>query len=110
MDNHFYGLVPYIQKYEFETLLFVSMDGFNLLLDDDKQLEQIQEIIDSYENIEDINGGKETAPSKRLLRIFNYDKVVDSGLVLEELDVETMREKCPRFDKWIESLINIVKA
>lgn len=110
LDMGYERLVPYIQKYEFETLLFASMDGFYLLLDDEKQLEQIQKVIDSYENIEDINGGKETAPSKRLLHIFNYDKVVDSGLVLEELDVETMRDKCPRFDKWIESLINIVKT
>lgn len=109
-DMGYERLLPYIQKYEFETLLFASMDGFYFLLDDDKQLEQIQKIIDSYENIEDINGGKETAPSKRLLHIFNYDKVADSGLVLDELDVETMREKCPRFDRWIEGLISIVKS
>lgn len=109
-DMRYERLVPYIQKYEFETLLFVSMDGFNLLLDDSGQLEQIQEIIDSYANIEDINGGAETAPSKRLLHIFNYDKVADSGLVLDELDVETMRKKCPRFDRWIEKLVGIIQS
>ena len=80
------------------------------MLDDRGELDQIQEIIDSYANAEDINGGVETAPSKRLSRIFNYNKVADSGLVLDELDVETMRKKCPRFDKWIEKLIGIIQS
>ena len=97
---------PYLQKYEFESLLFSSMDGFNFLLDDPKDLRQIQEIIDSYDTPEDINGGVMTAPSKRLERIFPYNKVTDSTLVLELLDVDTMRQKCPRFNRWVKGLID----
>lgn len=109
-DMEYDRLIPYIQKYEFETLLFSSIDGFTLLLDDSKQLSQIQTIIDTYANVEDINGGTETAPSKRLIHIFDYDKVADSELVLSELDIETIREKCPRFDGWIACLIDIINA
>ena len=47
-DLGYERLVPYIQKYEFETLLFVSMDGFNLLLDDSGQLDQIQELPEQF--------------------------------------------------------------
>lgn len=101
-------LLPYIQKYEFETLLFSSISGFELLLDDDAQVKQIQAIINAYANIEDINGGASTAPSKRLQSIFDYDKTVDSDLILSVMDIETIRARCPRFNAWVARLIGII--
>ena len=70
--------LPYIQRHEFETLLFSSMDGFSMLLDDNKSLAQLEAIERKYANPEDINGGAQTAPSKRLERIFPYQKTADS--------------------------------
>ena len=55
-------LIPYIQKYEFEALLFSSMDGFEYLLDDDKRLSHIRSIINSFATTEEINGVPITAP------------------------------------------------
>ncbi|TYR36706.1 DUF4276 family protein [Sphingobacterium phlebotomi] len=97
--------IPYIQKYEFETLLFSSIEGFQFLLDDAGKIDQIQTIISAYINPEDINGGATTSPSKRLKRIFPYDKVNDSELICTEVSIETMRSKCPRFDNWIDKLL-----
>lgn len=64
-DRRFY---PYIQLHEFEALLFSSGKGFKNYFDE-KCSAEIQAIIDSYENPEDINSTPEGAPSKRLLRI-----------------------------------------
>lgn len=104
------NVFPYIQKYEFETLLFSSISGFELLLDDKDDLHQIENIIEEYPNVEDINGGAETAPSKRLLSIFNYDKTTDSDLILSELSIDRIMEKCPRFNQWMKNVIELVSA
>lgn len=53
---------------------------------------------------EDINGGADTAPSKRLMRIFPYEKTADGEMILEALDIDDIRGKCPRFNKWMEKL------
>lgn len=55
-------LIPYIQKHEFEALLFSHIPGFEIVIDDLKQLEQIQSILDIYPNPEDINNSPQTAP------------------------------------------------
>lgn len=95
---------PYIQLHEFEALLFSDIKGFELVLDDQKQLEEIAKIQSDFPNPEDINGGAQTAPSKRLAQIFNYDKIADSGLILEEIGLKTIRDKCPRFRVWLDGL------
>ena len=102
--------IPYIQKYEFEALLFSNMDGFNYLLDDTEQLNRLQRIIDSFPTPEDINGGLATAPSKRLLSIFNYNKVADSSDMLEIIGFDTIYSRCPRFSSWFDRLEDAVSC
>ena len=98
--------IPYIQKYEFEALLYSSLKGFDFIIDDPAKLNQIKSIINNYENPEDINGGAATSPSKRLINIFPYKKVVDSELIMTELTIEEIRTKCPRFNSWINKILN----
>lgn len=97
--------IPYIQKYEFETLLFSSIEGFEFLLDDTDKIDEIRGIIKAYPNPEDINGGATTSPSNRLKRIFPYNKVNDSELICTEVSIETMRSKCRRFNNWVYRLL-----
>lgn len=97
--------IPYIQKYEYEALLFSGMEGFEILIDDEEKLSQIQAINDEYPNPEDINGGAETSPSKRLMKIFNYHKVGDGEDILEILGFDKVYNKCPRFAQWYDSLL-----
>ena len=98
--------LPYIQMHEFEALLFSGIEGFELVLDEESQLKKIQEIMDEYDNPEDINGGTNTAPSKRLTQIYNYDKTADSELILEMLGLDVIYSKCPRFSNWLDELGN----
>lgn len=96
--------LPYIQRHEFEALLFSNMDGFAALDMDEKSLALLESIEQEYDNPEDINGGAETAPSKRLGHIFNYEKPADSFVMLSAIPIDTIRAKCPRSNRWLAQL------
>lgn len=102
------NFVPYIQKHEFEALLFADNCGFEGLYN--KYISnQTQAIIDKYPNPEDINNRPNTSPSKRLMKILEkhgerYDKVTEGNLIAEDIGIAKMLEKCPRFKIWIETL------
>ncbi len=94
----------YIQKFEFEALLFSSKQVFEKYYDK-KIVNQIENIINAYENPEEINDSPNTAPSKRLESIIsNYNKVIDGNLIALEIGIEQIIKKCPRFKIWIEEL------
>lgn len=108
-DINDWRFIPYIQMHEFEALLFSSSAGFKKYFNDDIS-NKIQNIIDSFENPEDINSSPATAPSKRLLCIIpSYNKVVYGNLVALEIGLPIMLEKCQRFRRWVESLITRCK-
>ena len=102
-------LVPYIQKYEFETLLFADLSSFKLFDLCDWQIEALHRVKQEFPNIEDINGGEQTAPSKRLAAIFPYNKVSDSDILLENVSLHTLMDSMPRFKSWIETLESIIQ-
>lgn len=95
--------LPYIQKHEFEALLFANPSGFSNILDA-KGLNQVTKIVKDYGNPEDIDGGVDTAPSKRLASIFDYRKVADSLLVMSDVSIDKLRSACPRFNEWVGRL------
>lgn len=105
-DWRFY---PYIQLHEFEAVLFSSDKGFIKYFDEDNALE-LQEIVDKYENPEDINSTPDGAPSKRLLRIVpEYDKVMYGNIIALEIGITMILDRCPRFKEWVNTLINACK-
>lgn len=95
--------LPYIQKHEFESLLFANLSGFSKILDV-KGLNQVTKIVKDCGSPEEINGGAETAPSKRLASIFDYKKVADSLLVMSDVSIDQLRRLCPHFDEWVGRL------
>ncbi len=104
------NFIPYIQLHEIEALMFSNIDGFDLVIDDPMALQKISDIIEQYPNPEDINNLPETAPSKRLERIYNYDKTGDGEMIFEMVGMEAILEKCPRFAHWISRLIKTLKG
>ena len=97
------SFLPYIQKHEFETLMFANAAGFSSVADT-AELNEILNVLKQFSTPEDINGSPETAPSKRLLSIFKYKKVADSALVLKDVDIDLLRRRCPRFNEWVARL------
>lgn len=101
--------LPYIQRHEIEALMYTNMDGFNYVVDKEESLNKLKEIINQYANPEDINSGSETAPLKRLMKIFPYQKTTDGEIILEALPIDDIRSKCPRFNEWLENLENGIR-
>lgn len=108
----FPNLFPYIQLHEFEALVFSSMSGISSLFEaNEANFDEIQKIIDSHPNPENINDSPETAPSKRLLRLIKgYNKVINGIMIIEEIGIENILKKCPRFRTWVETLIEKAKS
>lgn len=104
-DFYDQNLIPYVQRHEMEALMFSDINGFEIVIDEEKKMQEIRKIIQDFPNPEDINSNPENAPSKRMERIFGYDKVADSELIFEMVKIDTMMEKCPRFKIWIEKIL-----
>lgn len=103
----FPNLIPYIQLHEFEALIFSSPIGIDALFTKSQiDYVELEKIFDLHENPEEINNDPSTAPSKRLLRhIKGYNKIVDGVLILDEIGLETVLKKCPRFNSWVQLII-----
>ncbi len=103
--------LPYIQLHEFEGLLFADKKGFNYLPDvpeDNKR--ELERIIDENPNPELINEGENTAPSKRLKKLIpGYQKPLHGPIMAIEIGVPILRQKCPRFNLWVEKIIAYCK-
>lgn len=55
-----------------------------------------------------INNNRETSPSHRLARIIlGYNKIVYGNILAEAIGLERIREKSPRFNKWISKIENL---
>ncbi len=106
-DNH--KLIPYIQKYEFETLLFSEPAYYETYFDNSNARIEMEHIITSCGSVEAINNSVETAPSKRICKFFDqyaeqYDKVFHGPSIIHDIGLERIMSECPRFKNWIDRL------
>ena len=99
-------VIPYVQKYEFEGLLFSDVNGFSALPNATGSLvEKLGNIRSNFQSPEDINDNPDTAPSKRIKNVLpGYQKVVDGNLIATETGLGTIRAECPRFAEWLGKL------
>lgn len=107
-----FRFIPYIQLHEFEGLLFSNGDVFEKLIPSDDLVgkDELKQIFDKYDNPEMINNSRDTSPSHRLERIIKgYDKVVYGNYIAESIGLGRIRERCPRFNAWIERMELIKK-
>ena len=97
---------PYIQRHEFEALLFSEVAAFADVINvPEEAVADLRRIRHRFHTPEDINDSGETAPSKRILGVIpRYKKVVDGSLIAEKMGLNTIRSECPRFNSWLERL------
>ena len=97
-------LIPYIQMYEFEGLLFSSPSIMSDVLQEEKIEPWAKNILDQFNgNPELINNSPETAPSRRLA-MTSYRKTTHGPNIAKEIGIENIRGKCEGFDDWIRVL------
>lgn len=104
---------PCVQLHEFESLLFVDPHTTAMSIavgggaqdhgDLARQMVDIRKRCGG--SVEQINGGAETAPSKRLIKIVRgYDKVAWGVTAAADASLKTLRDGCPWLDRWLHEL------
>ena len=97
-------VIPYVQKHEFEALLFTRPQAFAEIDVPPEGIKQLAAIRSSFAP-EDIDDDPETAPSKRIAAIVpGYNKVVGGAVVALAVGLPAMRAACPRFRAWLTRL------
>ena len=100
-------VVVYVQRHEFEGLLFADLDGFRKvgLAVDEARLVQLRGVRRRFPTPEDINDDSTTAPSKRILALLpDYRKRLHGPLIAEDIGLATLRAECRRFGDWMDRL------
>lgn len=98
------NLVPYIQVHEFETLLYVNLDVIKPRIKDSHAA--IEALKAEVANLapESINGGPQTAPSKRLIKhlpAYRKNKLRVGAPAAAFIGLSGLRQSCPHFDEWV---------
>lgn len=101
IDN--YKFIPFLMLHEFEMLVFANSSSIPDALGAEKGIaEQVEAILNMYTSPEEINDDPNTAPSKRLKKIFPaYEKTLHSSLVLMDAKIDIIRKQCRHFDEWL---------
>lgn len=100
-------LIPYVQIHEFEALLFSDVESFRHIMVEatSGQINELRQICDKFNTPEDIDDSVWTAPSKRIVSVFpEYRKALHGPLIAETIGVQTIRDRCPRFNGWLKRL------
>ncbi|WP_405912445.1 DUF4276 family protein [Streptomyces sp. NBC_00963] len=98
--------LPYLVLHETETWVFAAAEQLGELLDDAGLAGELKRQADAEGGPEEVNNSPDTAPSKRLLRLFpGYSKLLDGPDAVTLLGMEGLRGACPHFDAWICRLI-----
>ncbi len=96
----------YVQRHEFEALLFADVSAFQAApITAAEALRELETVRQAFRSPEDIDDGRDTAPSKRIAAaIPGYRKVVHGRLFALTVGLEAMRRECPRFGAWLSRL------
>ena len=100
-------IIPYVQKHEFEGLLFSDVSAFKAVMMNVpiQVVSQLNAIRSQFQSPEDINDNEVTAPSRRIISMISgYRKRLHGPMVAEAMGLTAIRLECPRFDNWVEQL------
>ena len=99
-------IVPYVQKYEFEGLLFSETEAFRAIGETaNPDIERLSAIRQQFLTPEEINDDPNGAPSKRIEgAVSGYRKRLHGPIVARATGLPKIRAECPRFDAWLTRL------
>lgn len=97
----------HLQLHEFEALLLADPSEFKISFPNREQ--QIGELINEIAGIEPelVNHGRETAPSKRIIRYvpeYERRKVSTGPIIADRIGLNSLRNKCRHFSDWLQHI------
>jgi len=97
--------IPYVQMYEFEGLLFSDTKAFADGINQQRLKNNLADIRIKFTTPEHINNSCETAPSKRIIKLFpEYEKPLHGTLAALEIGLDAIRKECLLFDAWLKQI------
>ena len=97
--------IPYLALHEFEAMLFTVPTEIANSFGQPALQSSLQNIRASFKTPEEINDHEETAPSKRLWKLFpGYNKPFYGELIAERIGIERIRGECHHFASWLAKL------
>lgn len=94
--------IPNLTIHEFEALLFTSPELIAGEFIEAPGLVELRGITGAFASPEEINDSSETAPSKRLKKIYpTFSKVRHGSLIAQKIGLEAIRSKCEHFHRWL---------
>ncbi|UAA40177.1 DUF4276 family protein [Paraneptunicella aestuarii] len=98
-------LIPYVQMYEFEGLLFSSPEAMQSVLQEPGVRGWAESVLQDFDyDPEKINNSRETAPSKRLISNTKYRKTTHGPDIAKQTSIDVIRHKCAGFNEWVGKL------
>ena len=99
-------VVPYVQRHEFEGLLFSDVEVFATQIGFPHDCAtHLLAVRGGFATPEDINDHPLTAPSKRIANaIPRYRKVLHGPILAGAIGLEAIRAECARFNTWMTRL------
>ncbi|MDR0664262.1 MAG: DUF4276 family protein [Helicobacteraceae bacterium] len=115
MRHHFNSqkFIPYIQKHEFETLLFSSPAICAEKIGESALAKDMQKVIDEFgDDIDSINNSETGAPSKRICDLFSnygrrYNKIYYARVIAKDIGLDALRSSSNHFDEWIAEILKL---
>lgn len=102
--------IPYIQLHEFEALVLANPRNLELeYFDHEAALAELERQLARVDNnAELIDEGRETAPSKRIIKLIpEYDKVSVGADIAAINGIDFLKGKCQHFKGWVTALENL---
>ena len=103
--------IPYIQLHEFETLVLTEPEKIaSQFPEAGKAIKNLSAEVSKFDNIELIDDGNTTAPSKRIIaHIPEYEgrKRTVGPLIVRVIGLDRIRGKCSHFNQWLTRLENL---
>lgn len=102
--------VPYLALHEFEAMLFTVPSEIATSFGEPALQSSLQSIRAAFKSPEEINDHEETAPSKRIGKLFpGYNKPFYGELIAERIGIKRIRGECHHFASWLAKL-EVVEA
>lgn len=106
------NFIPYLQLHEYEALILSEPNKLGVYYPHHAgPINALAAEIAGAPTPEHVNEGRQTAPSKRILRhIPGYKKNIGGALVAMEIGLPMIRSRCRHFDQWVTTLENLKSA
>ena len=92
--------------HEFEALVLSKPEVFGDLFENaERHLIKLVDECQLFDTPEKINQGQHTHPKARIKKHFeDYHENVDGPVLINDIGLSIVREKCPHFNQWLTKL------